>query len=131
MPEDSVAIHVRRGDYVNNEVHETIGIKYFKQSIDKIKTMTNNPHFFVISDDISWCKNNLKIPRCVYVDFTENEIEDFEIIKLCTHKIISNSTFSWWAAFLGEKNKSITICPKKWTNKTKSTSLQLPNWIKI
>ena len=128
---NSVAIHVRRGDYVNNKVHETIGVNYFKKAVKEILSLVDNPQFFILSDDISWCKKNLLVPKCIYIDFTSSEIEDFEIIKRCNHKIISNSSFSWWAAFLGETERSITICPKKWTNVVETNSLQLANWIKI
>ena len=126
---NSVGIHVRRGDYVNNSVHETIGLKYFLDAHRFIKSKVKDPNFFIISDDINWCKENLNFDNFTFIDFTNNEFEDFEILKNCQHKIISNSTFSWWAAFLGERKGSITICPKKWTNKIESISLQLPNWI--
>ena len=128
---NSVGIHVRRGDYVNNPTHETIGIKYFSDAIKYINNKVQEPYFFIISDDITWCKENLNFDNCTFIDFSNNEFEDFEILKNCQHKIISNSTFSWWAAFLGEIEGSITICPKKWTNKIESISLQLPNWILI
>lgn len=125
---NSIGIHVRRGDYVNNLIHETIGVKYFLDTIEYLNNEVNFPCFFIISDDINWCKENLIFENCTYIDFTKNEFEDFEILKNCHHKIISNSSFSWWAAFLGEENSSITICPKKWTNKIERNSLQLPNW---
>ena len=125
---NSVGIHVRRGDYVNNLIHETIGVKYFLDAIKYLNNEVNFPCFFIISDDINWCKENLIFENCTYIDFSKNEFEDFEILKNCHHKIISNSSFSWWAAFLGEENSSITICPKKWTNKIERNSLQLPNW---
>jgi len=128
---NSVGIHVRRGDYVNNLIHETIGIKYFLDAIKYIRDKVKEQRFFIVSDDINWCKMNLIIENCTYIDFSKNEFEDFEVLKNCHHKIISNSSFSWWAAFLGEENSSITICPKMWTNKTESNSLQLPNWIII
>ena len=128
LSSNSVGIHVRRGDYVNNLIHETIGVKYFLDAIKYLNNEVNFPCFFIISDDINWCKENLIFENCTYIDFSKNEFEDFEILKNCHHKIISNSSFSWWAAFLGEENSSITICPKKWTNKIERNSLQLPNW---
>ncbi len=126
---NSVGIHVRRGDYVNNIIHETIGVKYFLDAVEYIRDKVKEQRFFIVSDDINWCKMNLIIENCTYIDFSKNELEDFEVLKNCHHKIISNSSFSWWAAFLGEENSSITICPKMWTNKTERNSLQLPNWI--
>ena len=131
LSSNSIGIHVRRGDYVNNPTHETIGIKYFSDAIKYINNKVQEPYFYIISDDINWCKQNLNFDNCTFIDFSNNEFEDFEILKNCQHKIISNSTFSWWAAFLGEIEGSITICPKKWTNKIESVSLQIPNWILI
>ena len=84
--------------------------------------------WFDMSDKV---KRESHFDNCTFIDFSNNEFEDFEILKNCQHKIISNSTFSWWAAFLGEIEGSITICPKKWTNKIESVSLQIPNWILI
>ena len=128
---NSVAIHVRRGDYINNKLHEIVGENYFKQSIDVIHKKLNNPVFYVFSDDIFWCKNFFKGSNFIFIDFTKSEIEDFYLIHQCAHKIISNSTFSWWPSYLSDPN-TMVICPSKWINgNNSSNSLQLSNWIKI
>ena len=126
----SVAIHVRRGDYVNNSLHETVDLNYFLEAINIIKEKIENPEFYVFSDDIKWCKQNFSADF-KFVDYLKSEIDDFEALKLFKHKIISNSTFSWWASYLSLEDDSVIICPKKWTTKNEETSLQLTNWIKI
>ena len=128
---NSVAIHVRRGDYINNTLHEIVDENYFRQSIDLIYKKLTNPIFYVFSDDILWCKFFFKGSNFIFIDFTKSEIEDFYLIQQCTHKIISNSTFSWWPSYLSDSN-TIVICPSKWINgDNSSNSLQLSNWIKI
>ena len=86
---NSVGIHVRRGDYVNNLIHETIGIKYFLDAIKYIRDKVKEQRFFIVSDDINWCKMNLIIENCTYIDFSKNEFEDFEVLK----KLSSQNNF--------------------------------------
>jgi hypothetical protein len=58
----------------------------------------NNVKYFVFSDDIKWCKENLKINSVIYVDSEEERdpCEDIYLMSLCRHNIIANSSFSWW-----------------------------------
>ena len=56
---NSVALHVRRGDKVGNKLFYAPNEGYIKQAIEMISSMTDNPHFFVFSDDIAWCRENI------------------------------------------------------------------------
>ena len=56
---NSVALHIRRGDKVGNKLFYSLSEGYIRQAIGMISSMTDNPHFFVFSDDIAWCRENI------------------------------------------------------------------------
>ncbi len=127
---NSVAIHIRRGDYIGNKKLEVCNMKYFINAIKYIKEKINVPTFFIFSNDIKFCKGNFKGKEYIIVDGNSNQIilEDFILMKSCKHHIISNSTFSWWPAFLAENN--IVTVPYKWDNDNQIpiTEKYLPEW---
>ena len=76
-----------------------------------------NPHFFCFSDDIRWIRNNVSIDWPVTYMVYNKESKDYEDLWLmtqCKHYIISNSTFSWWGAWLNANPTKIVIAPKSW-----------------
>lgn len=107
ISDDRVAIHVRRGDYVNNPFYVNLcNSIYYAEAVLEFP----NEKFIVFSDDIEWCK--------MYFDsrfeFSEGHTaeEDLKLMAGCKGIIMANSSLSWWAAFLGPKKK--VIYPKKW-----------------
>ena len=116
----SVSIHIRRGDYVNNPFHGNIAnMAYINNAIDYIKKHIYHPIFFVFSDDISWCRENLSISEseCHYVSGdNEDATTDLFMMSLCNHNIISNSSFSWWAQRLNKNENKVVISPEYWFN---------------
>lgn len=134
----TVALHVRRGDYVHdqkaNKVHGTCSLDYYQQAIELMKEKIPNPYFLIFSDDISWCKLSIRTGVSQYfVDHSNQNWEDMQLMSMCQHQIIANSSFSWWAAWLNINPDKIIIAPKKWlSNKNIPTEDLLPqNWIKI
>ncbi|MFA6925326.1 MAG: alpha-1,2-fucosyltransferase [Bacteroidales bacterium] len=118
---NSVSIHIRRGDYINNPaVHKDFhicDIDYYLRSIAYISKQITNPIFYVFSDDISWVKENLKMPySMIFVDSntSQNNFEDMRLMSLCKHNIVANSSFSWWSAWLNENKNKIIVAPKEW-----------------
>lgn len=123
-PSDLVSIHIRRGDYVGNKHHPVISIEYIQQA----KLKFNNKQFLVFSDDINWCKsNNLGN----YYSENNSHYTDLYWMTLCNGSIISNSSFSWWGAYLSKKTK--IIAPKHWFsgNNTRHSTQDLycKDWI--
>jgi hypothetical protein len=125
-----VAIHVRRGDYVElNTKHPPIGVDYIRKAV---MFFYNNGYnlFMVYSDDIAWCKENLAdlFPDNddIGIGFMDRQINTNDpvtdpLFDLCTmshfeHQIISNSTFSVWAALLNRNPNKIVVTPalKDW-----------------
>ena len=71
--------------------------------------------FLVFSDDIEWCKSNIKANYIEYVQYDENI--DLILMSKCDHNIISNSSFSWWAAWLNKNENKIIKYPNIWFGK--------------
>jgi virulence-associated protein VapD len=137
---NSVSIHVRRGDYVEDskaaQSHSLCQMQYYYDCIKYITQKVNNPHFFIFSDDIDWCRNNLKVLNDVkYVAHNRSDkaYEDLRLMSLCRHHIIANSSFSWWGAWLSTNNDKIVFAPKKWfASKNFNIDDIVPTgWIKI
>ena len=132
---NAVAIHVRRGDYVElQHVHGLCNLDYYKRGIDYICKHVENPHFFVFSDDMDWVKNNLEISSHVtYVDINDkySGYFDLELMKNCKHNIIANSSFSWWGAWLNENPDKIVIAPKQWFANGNKIDIVCDDWIKL
>ncbi|MGK4199417.1 alpha-1,2-fucosyltransferase [Fusobacterium sp. HC1336] len=118
---NSVSIHVRRGDYLNSREFKNIcTLEYYKNAIKYMKDRLENPVFFIFSNDIEWCKENLNIVgEHYYINWNnkkENNFRDMQLMSLCKNNIIANSSFSWWAALLNINKNKIVVAPKKWTN---------------
>lgn len=119
---DSIALHVRRGDYKSVLDFGLCSKEYFQKSIDIMISKLDNPKFFIFCEDMEWARENLSInaPHR-FVDFKESidiigrgYAELLEVMASCDHFIIANSTFSWWGAFLGKNKEKIIITPEPW-----------------
>ena len=135
---NSVAIHVRRGDYINDpntfEVHGVCSLEYYKNAIQLMKEKYNDVHFYIFSNDLKWCENNFSFTEHkTYIKHTETVFEDLELMSLCKGQIIANSSLSWWSAWINQHPNKKIIAPKKWFNKTDIDYSQLvpKNWKKL
>lgn len=127
--ENSVAIHVRRGDYVGN-VFDIVGVDYYEAAVEKIRESVQNPQFYVFSDDMDYVKENFSFLD-KYVPMHNRGADsylDMQLISCCKHAVIANSSFSYWGALLGECSDSIIIAPKKY-KADEDVALARKNWI--
>ena len=130
---NSVSVHVRRGDYINNlKVSAFMGnlkLDYYNYAIDLAQKQMKNPIFFFFSDDIEWVKNNFTGKNFYFVkndyDNFKLPFKDLLLMKNCKHNIIANSSFSWWGAWLNENPNKIIFAPKYWTSKIKTSTTDL------
>lgn len=114
---DSVSIHIRRGDYLGHEqLGDICNIHYYRQSIAHIISKVQNPIFIFFSNDITWCKEKFSDLNAIFVDWNtgQNSFRDMQLMSLCAHNIIANSSFSWWASWFNNNPTKIIIAPKKW-----------------
>ncbi len=130
---NSVSLHVRRGDYVTldsaNKWHGVCSIGYYEAAINAMKENLINPIFFVFSDDIKWCQENIHFPEWIIAHYIDNNgsagHEDMRLMYSCSHHIIANSSFSWWGAYLWRNPKKIIIAPEKWLQTDSFTTQNL------
>ena len=111
----SIAIHIRRGDYLNfNGL--SLPMEYYDIAINRVIVNMENPQIYIFSDDLEYCKDyftrsfshiNIVYPTYFYNNRT---IDDLRLMSMFKNIIIANSTYSWWAAFLGDEKKRV-ICP--------------------
>ncbi len=137
---DTVSIHLRRGDYTHPDIRPIFGDictpEYYHEAIEYIKEKVASPKFFVFSDDVQWAKENLHLPEAMYVDWNtgENNFRDMQLMSCCNHHIIANSSFSWWGAWLGDKENKLVVCPAKWFNNYPADFMEKllpPSWHRI
>jgi len=115
---NSVSIHARKGDYSGVKEFDVCTIDYFKNAVNSISGLVENPAYYIFSDDLEWVKNNFNfMGKYTMIDnsgFINSDYFDLYLMTNCKHNIISNSTFSWWAAWLNQNPNKIIICPEKW-----------------
>lgn len=111
--DNTVSVHVRRGDFVNSKF-DICGIKYYRQAMDIIERNMENPHYIFFTDDISFVEKEFSFvkDKRIISHSIENSIVDMEMMGICRNNIISNSTFSFWGAYLSKKINKIVVAPK-------------------
>lgn len=125
------SVHIRRGDYLKHpNFHPVCSVEYFNKAIKEI----GDSYFVFVSDDMNWVKKTFNgNNNYVYSEFND-EILDLTLMVLCDNNIISNSSFSWWGAYLNPNTDKKIIAPKKWfgIEGPKDTQDLIPsNWITI
>jgi hypothetical protein len=106
------AINVRRGDYLTfPDRHPVITKEVIFEGVKQLKQKPD--HIFVLSDDLQWCEDNLAdLPNVKFIHWYE--APGLWLLSLCHDFIISNSTFSWWGAFLSHNKDKQIIAPSTW-----------------
>lgn len=118
---ESVSLHVRRADYVNdsrtNRRYGTCDPGYYRRCAEYVAAHTDSPHFFVFSDDMAWARENIKLSfPTTFVGHNDDakNYQDLRLMSLCRHNIIANSSFSWWGAWLNSNPDKLVLAPRKW-----------------
>lgn len=134
---NSIGIHVRRGDYLNEPEFKGIcSIEYYVKAIEDVMKKCPDCEFFIFSNDIAWCKENLVrlFNGAKFTFVTENKgpdsCWDMFLMNFCKSLIIANSSFSWWGAFLNKDIKRV-YAPYPWLNRNCEIDLYDDRWIKI
>ncbi len=133
---DSVSIHVRRGDYLGKYASDFIalGREYYERATDYIEERVESPTYYIFSDDIDFVKQEFSWLKS-YVVVTGNEgndsFRDMQLMSLCKHNIIANSTFSQWGAFLNQNAGHITVYPQVYMRTKDNEKKTLPNWVML
>lgn len=138
----AVCLHIRRGDYLNPR-WKSLNIcdfEYYNNAINFILSKVEHPHFFIFSnshEDIEWIKNNYRffnyqddrVLELTYVDHENPDYEELRLMQHCKYFIISNSTYSWWAAYLSDYRNKIVCAPKRWNLAADNDrNIYMDNW---
>jgi len=141
----SVSMHIRRGDYQNHKQLQVCTPEYYNAAIEYLKTKLDDFCVFVFSDDIGYCKEILGgHDNIVFIENCGSDLDEFQLMSVCKHHVVSNSTFSWWTAWLGEhrnKDGRMVLTPPRWYNNPEQYAQQMRHiditkiipdrWIKI
>ncbi|HXY18120.1 MAG TPA: alpha-1,2-fucosyltransferase [Candidatus Nitrosopolaris sp.] len=138
---NSVSLHVRRGDYVENKLtnkfHGVVAPAYYQKALAYLAKKVGQKDFklFVFSNDIRWCKENLKFDYpTIFIDGNNPGAEDMRLMKHCKHHVLANSSFSWWGAWLNQNPDKVVIAPKVWfqdKQANRETDIVPSDWIRI
>jgi hypothetical protein len=114
----AVCVHVRRGDYTRPEtLTRPCDPSYYSRALAWMADRAPGATHFVFSDDPAWARDNLPVPpgsTFVTHNVGTNDPEDLRLMARCTHFVIANSTFSWWAAWLGRSPGKLVVAPARW-----------------
>ncbi len=138
---NSVCLHVRRllgiaDGKINQEgvkFHGSIDLPFYQKAMDLIAQRQENLHFYIFGDVIDWAKEHIQLSfPCTFVE-GNLDYQDLQLMRLCKHHIIPNSTFAWWSAWLNTYPQKIVIAPDAWfADKTVNTKDIYPeSWIRI
>jgi len=131
---NAVSLHIRRGDYSRPDMSCSLDIEYYLDAMALVNERVSDPHYFIFSDDIEWARENIKESRTMFIDWNTgpNSFVDMQLMSLCRHNIIANSSFSWWSAWLNRNPSKLVIAPGQWMPGMKDDGDVLPEtWIRV
>lgn len=134
---NAVCLNVRRTDFLKVDTLNTTNLDYFLRGAAYVAEKVTQPHFFVFSDDVDWCREHIQLHHPVEVVDHRHKGYKFgnylQLMSSCKHFIIPNSSYAWWAVWLnGEKDKQV-VAPKNWFNDPNiDTSDLVPKeWVRL
>lgn len=134
LQENSVCVHVRRGDYIGHSRFDVCTEDYFRRAVEYVRERVAHPVFYVFSNnpaELDWIKENYAfLEGAHFVKEGVDELDDLYLMYHCRHHIISNSTFSWWGSYL-KLQEGMTICPERWLNDDMQQDILLEDWIPL
>lgn len=120
--DNAVGVSIRCGeDYLNSQILNICNKQYYYNAMDEIASKVKDPVFYIFSDDINKVKREYNFKyKVIYVD-NQPDYESLRLLYSCKHFIISNSTFSWFGAYLSQYEQKIVVAPKRWFNNSVKT----------
>jgi len=134
---NAICLNVRRTDFLKVDNLNTTNLNYFINAAKHMASIVDNPVFFIFSDDIKWCQENIKLEYPIEIVGHEHKGRKFgnylQLMIACKHYIIPNSSFAWWAVWLNENLDKKVIAPKKWFNDDNfdTSDLTYDHWLRL
>lgn len=134
---NSICLNVRRTDFLKTPELNSTNKDYFLRAAAEIAKTVELPHFFIFSDDVEWCAENLDLPYPTILVTHAHKGQKFgnylQLMTQCKHFIIPNSSFAWWAVWLSESVDKQVIAPKNWfaTGEFDTRDLVPEKWVRM
>jgi hypothetical protein len=134
---NAVCVHVRRGDYLTPTYlahHGICSVDYYERAMRLAAERTENPTFFVFSDDLAWAREHIVGSNIAFVDANPAEAahDELRLMSACRHHIIANSSLSWWGAWLAHHDGQIVVGPDPWFSARNETPDLFPgSWLAL
>lgn len=131
MEPGTVAIHVRRKDYLQHDEFHVMDPDYYQHHMNHLRASLPAARFFVFSDDPDWCRHEFRNNDTEVIDNGDagrNPLHDLFLMSLASHHIIANSSYSWWAAWIGKKPNQQVIMPDRWYAKGIIAPIEEKRW---
>lgn len=126
---ESVCLAVRLGDYVNHPLHQVCTPNYYQNAILRMRQIKPKCRFYLFSDDIQQAGKMINLPeKCIVEPQNCSNHETLWLMSNCKNFIISNSSFHWWAQYLGDNPNKIVIAPSRWYSQDVPCDLYMKNW---
>lgn len=135
--EPSIGMHVRRGDYVADArtaaFHGVLTPDYYRTSLERLREVVAQSTVYVFSDDAEWSRRNLKfdVPTVFVEAADRHPCVDMSLLRDCSHVVTANSSFSWWAAWLGDRPGRAVITPEVWFAHDPSRHIGPARWQRV
>lgn len=132
-----VCLNVRRGETLQSPLHHVTDKAYYLDAMRALRSRIPEATFYVFSDDLTWCAAAFSgIPKVKFVDashYGHRYGNYLQLMTRCQHFIIPNSTFAWWAAWLGEKQGTLIYAPERWfgTDELDYSDVVPERWLKV
>ncbi len=117
-----VAVHIRRSDYIHHRKRRRYAfvcdVDWYRKALQKMREMVPSAIFYIFSDDQHWAQEQFGHEPDVSLVRTDPDGPawvDMALMARCQHFIIPNSTYSWWAVYLGKTKDSVIIAPRFWS----------------
>lgn len=136
--EESVSVHVRRGDYLNPGVVENHGgictDDYYKRAIEYVLDKKPGAKLYFFSNDTKWTKEKYgDLGEVVSLEGREeiSDIAELLLMSRCKNHILANSSYSWWSAWLNDNSDKLVIVPSKWANLKQMDDIYTDRMIRV
>jgi hypothetical protein len=129
-----IVVHLRLGDYKNENGFGIPDIKYYVQAIQMLQSQIPGTPIWYFSDEPELAKNYLKNNCPEGLWFSKDLSNSCELLEIMRHGagyVIGNSTFSWWGAFLRRNQGAPVTAPNPWFRTASPVALVPQNWIEI
>lgn len=135
----AIGLHVRRGDYVssakNRRIYTACDVGYYDRALEHMRLAGAPSRMFAFSDDPAWVRQML-VPKWKGLQVVEQTTApwvDMCLLSRCSHIVIANSSFSWWAAWLGDVSRKVVVAPDRWfvSAKIDTRDLVPATWVRL